>query len=255
AEGSPLAALGQLTPAALERIKVRKTYEVRLPADEAEGIRVLARWNNQAAAPAAIEKVVGAGRVLLWTTAADRSWSDWPTDSSYVLGMREAARAIAKSTVSADRFTAGEALSAELPASHDITLPAIELPGAKEPKPLVLGDEGEGADKSKTTRALSYADTSRAGLYKMTWQDSVAGAVSRSFAVNPDRRESDLARKSPSDLKQLFGALEPEVISIGSSGDSALAVRGQEVWRTLATGLLGLLVVEACFARWAGRQR
>ena len=139
AEGSPLDAVAQVSPAALERIKIRKTYEVRLPPGDAEGVRVLARWNNQAAAPAVLEKVVGTGRVLLWTTAADRSWSDWPTDSSYVLAVREAARAIAKSTASLHQYTAGQALRVDLPASHDITLPAIEVPGGKEPKPLVLG--------------------------------------------------------------------------------------------------------------------
>jgi hypothetical protein len=259
AEGSPLEALGQLTPAALERIKVRKSYEVRRPPGDVEGVRVLARWNNQAAAPAVLEKIFGQGRVLLWTTAADRSWSDWPTDSSYVLSMREAARAIAKSTASLHQFTAGQALRVDLSASRDITLPAIEVPGGKEPKPLVLGGAASGisdeAKQAKSGRALRFGDTRRAGLYKMTWRDSVSGARSESFAVNPDRRESDLARINTSDFEQMWGALEPEVISISSGSDSALAVRGQEVWRTLATGLLGLLVVEACFARWAGRQR
>ena len=40
-----------LTPA-LERIKIRKIYEVKTPAADTPGVRVLARWNNQAAAPA-----------------------------------------------------------------------------------------------------------------------------------------------------------------------------------------------------------
>ena len=34
-----------------------------------------------------------------------------------------------------------------------------------------------------------------------------------------------------------------------------MAVRGQEIWRTLAVGMLAMLVVETCFATWAGRQR
>ena len=141
ADGSPLDALGQLTPAALQRIKINKTYEVRMPAGDVEGVRILARWNNQAAAPAVIEKVFGSGHVLLWTTAADRSWSDWPTDSSYVLAVREAARAIAKSSASRRQYTAGQALRIELSATHDITLPAVEVPEGKETKPLVLGGD------------------------------------------------------------------------------------------------------------------
>ena len=263
-DGSPLQSLGQLSAAALERIKVRKIYEVRLPATPVEGIRVLARWNNQTAGPAAIEKVMGDGRVLLWTVAADRSWSDWPTDASYVLAMREAARAIARATGGLREITSGEALSVDLPASHDISLPAIDIPGAKEPKPLVL-DSGESspgqqdatgaAGAARRARQLRFADTRRAGVYTMTWRDSVSGAMSESFAVNPDRRESALARMAPEEFKGLWGALEPELISIGSQGETASAVRGHEVWRALASSLLGLLLFEACFARWAGRQR
>jgi hypothetical protein len=260
AEGSPLEALGQLSPAALQRFKVHKVYEVRMSPGEVEGVRVLARWNNTAAAPAIVQKVVGSGQVLLWTTAADRSWSDWPTDSSYVLAVREAARAIARSSASLHRFTAGDPLRVDLPRTHQITEPRIEVPGGKEPKPLVLvGAElpaaTDPAAKPKPDHALTYADTRRAGLYTMSWRDSVSGAMTELFAVNPDRRESELARFSPEEFKQLWGALEPEVISAGSGGDTSLVVRGQEIWRTLATGLLGLLIAEACFARWAGRQR
>lgn len=263
AAGSPLEPLGQLTPAALERVKFRKFYELRLPAGGAESTRVLARWNNQVSAPAVLEKVVGDGHVILWTVAADRAWSDWPTDASYVLAVREAARAVARSTASLRQFVAGQVLSVELPATHDITLAAIEAPGSDEAIPLVLQTSestekppGKTPDKKPAAvRSLAYADTRRAGLYQMTWHDSVSGSMSQMFAVNPDPRESELDRLETADFKQFWGALEPEVVSTSALADPALAVRGQEIWRTLATGLLGLLVVEACFARWAGRPR
>ncbi len=259
-EGSPLAALGQLTPAALQRIKVRKTYEVRLPEGDVDAARVLARWNNQAAAPAVLEKVVGAGRVLLWTTAADRGWSDWPTEASYVLAVREAARAIARSTASLRQYVTGQELRVALSATHDVTLPAIELSGAKEPRPLVVAAapadaQAEGGQPTKPVRALHYSDTAHAGIYKMTWRDSVSGAMSEMFAVNPDPRESELERMPRGEFEMLWGVLEVEVVSMGATSDTSLAVRGQEIWRTLAAGLLGMLVVEACFARWAGRVR
>jgi hypothetical protein len=255
-EGSAMHALAQLSPAVLERIKVRKTYEIKLPSEGADGVRVLARWNNQVAAPAVVEKLFGAGRVLLWTTAADRSWSDWPTEPSYVLAVREAARAIARTDARFRAFTAGQSLRVRVPASHDISLPAIEVPDGDEPKPLVVATPSDDGQRGSAREAeLSHGDTRRAGLYKMTWRDSVTGAMSQKFAVNPDQRESDLERISREDFRRLWGALEPEVISIGTQGDTSLAVHGREIWRTLATCMLGLLVVEACFARWAGRQR
>jgi hypothetical protein len=263
-EDSPLEAVGQLSPAALNRIKVRQTYEVKLPDGEPEGVHVLARWNNASSAPAVVQKTFGRGQVLLWTVAADRSWSDWPTDASYVLAMRESARAIARSTASLRQFTAGQKLSVDLPARRDITLPAIEVPGEKQARPLVLAEsaddgakagKGSGSQGADGARALKYGDTWRAGLYTMQWRDSVAGAMNEAFAVNPDRRESDLARLDVDEFKTKWGSLEPEVISLGTAASAGLNLQGQEICRTLATCLLGLLVFEACFARWCGRQR
>jgi hypothetical protein len=269
-DSSPLAALAQLSPAVLSRTKFRKWYEVRLPADEPDGVHILARWNNADAAPAVIQKNVGRGQVLLMTTTADRAWSDWPTEASYVLTVREAARAIARSTASLHELSAGEPITIEVAKSHDVTLPVLQVPGESETKPLLLSGEepaGQAASKSNAEaprdgsaisppgrRTLRYADTRRAGLYKASWRDSVSGPTSETFAVNPDVRESQLERMPVEEFKKSWGVMEPEVISLGVKTDAALSVHGQEIWRALATGLLGLLLVESCFARWCGRQ-
>jgi hypothetical protein len=256
-EGSPLDVLRQLAPAVLERIKVRKTYELEPLGQKSPDVRVLARWNNPAAAPAVVQKVFGRGNVLLWTMAADRSWTDWPTEPSYVLAVREAMLAIARSDAQASALAAGQMLRVVVPASHVISQPAVEVPDGKEPQPLVV--TGETVDSSSTPAreesVLSYRDTRRAGLYKMAWRDSVSGAMTRQFAVNPHRRESELARIAGEELRGQWGGLEPEVIALGGQDDTSLAVHGREIWRRLAVCLLGLLVVESCFARWAGRQR
>jgi hypothetical protein len=256
-DGSPLAALAQLAPTVLERIKVRKTYELESVGKESKDVRVLARWNNAAAAPAVVQKTFGSGNVLLWTMAADRSWTDWPTEPSYVLAVREAMLAIARSDAQLNTFTAGQTLRVSVPASHSVSQPAIEVPLGKEPQQLVVAGEAGGgsAAPARKESLLSYGDTWRAGLYKMTWRDSVSGAMTRQFAVNPHRRESDLARISGEELGGLWGALEPEVITVGRQEDTSLAVQGREIWRRLAACLLGLLLVESCFARWAGRPR
>ncbi len=89
----------------------------------------------------------------------------------------------------------------------------------------------------------------------MTWRDSKDREQRDVFAVNPDSRESELARIPAEELRKLFGNLEAEVVSAGADLDSVIAVRGKEVWRTLAAGLLVLLVCEAGLATWAGRQR
>ena len=55
-----------------------------------------------------VERVVGEGRVLLWTTTADRAGNDWPIEPSFVMAVREAVRGTARPTSYDHTVTAGE---------------------------------------------------------------------------------------------------------------------------------------------------
>ncbi|HVX15186.1 MAG TPA: BatA domain-containing protein [Pirellulales bacterium] len=268
----PLDALKQLSPAVLERIKVRRYLQVKLAEKEHPDVRVLARWNNAESSPAVIEKTFGRGRVVLWTVTADKLWSDWPTEPSYVLGMREACAATVRSDDGSRQLTAGDALRHELPAGEQLGPPApsIETPSAEKPQPLRVTDATEahsvsGRPETPTRpetpatapdqKTLVFADTQRAGLYKLAWNVIGSGERTDLYAVVPDRRESQLARIPAADLRGLWGTFQPQVIAAVSASDAPVAPRGQEIWRTLAIAMLGLLVVESCFATWTGRQR
>jgi len=272
---SALDALRQLNPAVLERIRIGKSMRIVQPDNLAPSVRVLARWNNAAASPAVLDKAVGKGRVLLWTITADRSWSDWPTKPSYVLAVREAAKSIARSTADTRSLTAGTTIEHQLTPGEEVSSAVVEVPDGKEPIAVVIesresrvesqepeefsailsGSGHSTLDTRLESKTLTFADTRRAGIYRMSWRDSKEREQRDVFAVNPDSRESELARIPAEELRNLFGNLEAEVVSAGVDLDSAIAVRGKEVWRTLAAGLLGLLVFEAGLATWAGRQR
>jgi hypothetical protein len=248
----PLTALLQLRPAVLERIRIRKWYQ--LSAAEQTDARVLARWNNAGTAPAVLEKKFGAGSVLLWTVSADRQWSDWPTDPSYVLAMREAAASIARTDAGLRQLTAGETLRHPLAKGDVATAPTVEIPHGTAPEPLAI-DIDRSDPAAGERQVLTYTDTRRAGLYRLNWKDAKGQAQTELIAVNPDARESELERIPADQLRASWGRLQPEIIVGKSGGDSPIAVRGREIWRSLASGLLAMLLVETCFATWCGRQR
>jgi hypothetical protein len=261
-ENSPSAvdALRQLSPPVLGRIKINKRYGVRLAADDDPAVRVLARWNDAASSPALLEKTIGRGRVLLWTIAADKSWSDWPTEPSYVLAMRETAKAVARTDSGTHELTAGEVLRCPVSGERRISSPTLEIPGGDEPRALTIeaGDTaatagGESGDVPPQN--LAWTDTSKAGLYRLNWHETPGGAASNVFAVNPDARESELARIPVAELQQRWRGVDPEIIVAFATADAGVGVRGQEIWRTLAYSLLGMMAFEACFATWVGRQR
>jgi hypothetical protein len=259
---SPVDALRQLSSAVLERIKVSKRYQVRLAADEDPAVRVLARWNDPASSPALVEKTVGRGRVLLWTVTADKSWSDWPTEPSYVLAMRETAKAVARTDSGTHELTAGDVLRCPVSGERRIISPVLEVPGGDEPRPLTI----ESVEPSPTAmtgpenaeklqKNLVWNETGRAGLYRLNWQESPGGAASDVFAVNPDARESELARIPVDELRKRWKGAQPEIIVAFSTADASVGVRGQEIWRSLAYWLLAMMGFEACFATYVGRQR
>lgn len=252
---SPLNALGELSPAVLERIQINRYLAVVLPPEEAGASRVLGRWNNAEASPAVLQKSVGRGEVILWTVTADKGWSDWPTEPSYVFAMREAAQGIVRGEPFERQFVAGSRLTREVSSEREIANATVLPPHEQQTRPMVLEEEQRAAPSATLVRRLAYDDARQAGIYRLSWSDSQSGTQEDQLAVNFDARESNLARIDAAELRGKFGGLDVQVVPAVSGADLPLAVAGQEAWRSIVALLLGLLLVEACFATWVGRQR
>ena len=132
---SPLEKLLELKPSALERVSVRQIMTVDEKEDK-DQVRVLARWNNPPRSPAVAERVLGEGRVLLWTTTADRAGNDWPIEPSFVLAVREAVRGSARPTRFDNTVTAGERMKRIVYSSQPVANARLTLPGGGEPRSL-----------------------------------------------------------------------------------------------------------------------
>ena len=248
-DDSPLAALGKIAPAALGRIVAKRFLIAEPPpANRSEQVRVLARWNDAEARPAVIEKRLGRGRVLLWTITADRQWSDWPVDPTYVLAVRSAAMAIARPDGREGEATAGEPIRHRLAEGERVVDPRVVAPGAADPEPAAV----EQADGSGP--ALVHARTARAGVYAMKWKDNTGAERGHTVAVNPHKAESDLTPISNAELTDLMGNLDVPIIHY-TVGETNLAGQGREIWKTLALALLCLAAVETALATWVGRER
>ena len=161
--------------------------------------------------------------------------------------------------------------AANLPALAQRPVPAIPQ-SAGQPIQFVLED-GQGAVDGKVSTAgrdnpeaatvekpekspavLRALQTANAGSYIMTWKDSTGKPMQHLFSVNGDKSESDLTPISDAELGGLLGNLRPSIIHY-STGQSAMAQQGKEIWRIFAIGLLGLLAVETMLAVWVGREQ
>jgi hypothetical protein len=251
---SPLEKLLDLKPSALERVSVRQFMAVE-EVDDKDQVRVLARWNNPARSPAIAERIKGEGRVLLWTTTADRAGNDWPIEPSFVLAVREAVRGSARPSRFDSTVTAGEPVTRVIYSSQPVSNALVTVPGGGEPKSLPVVPLAEEASDRGPGVAIRIPDTRLAGPYRLTWDEGSLGNQQDLYVSNPDPRESLLERIAPADLKTMLEPLAVEIAAPRGDGSELFAASGREIWRDLAAVLLVLLIVESLFATWVGRSR
>lgn len=258
ARPSPLEKLLDLKASAFERVPVRWIATVDEAAgtsgEGADDARTLARWNDPDRSPAVAERVVGDGRVLLWTTTADRAGNDWPVEPSFVMAIREAVKGAARATPMSNTVAAGEPIRRVVHSSHEVANAQLKPPEGSDPVALsaVPMPEDPGDDRGPATR-IDVPDTRRAGVYRLSWEEGPLGAREDVFAVDPDPRESLLERLPADEVRKLMEPLDVDVVE--ARGVESLGPVGREIWRDLAAGLLVLLVAEAAFAAWASRSR
>ena len=248
-DGTPMPILAQIQndyPGMLSRVAPRKITPVAMPErDDRNDTRVLARWNAPGLPPAAIEKRVGKGRVVLWTVTADRAWSDWPTEGSYIVGVRETALNIAGVSRSQGNLTAGQTIRQRVSASNPPSRADLVRPGEE----TSVSAEIDRSDASRPT--IVFASTHQAGIYSLSWDVPGRDEPSTAkYALSPDERESDLSVLSEQEMQQMLPGVDLTLIDLTST---AAGGAEREIWRTLAMLLLGFVVIESAFATWVGR--
>ena len=248
-DNTPMPLLAQLqvsNPGLLSLVSPWKISKVALPNLEGRtDTRVLARWSAPGLPPAAIEKRVGKGRVILWTVTADRTWSDWPTAKVYY-GVRETALNIAGVSSATGNLTAGQPIRQAVSISNPPSRADMVKPGDEKSHPAEIDRSNEKQPQ------IVYADTHHAGLYTLTWDvpGREDGRVQK-FAVSADVRESDLKQLNEEELGQLLPGLDLTLIDLSDPNTGGTQ---RELWRTLAMLLLGFVVIESAFAAWVGRE-
>jgi hypothetical protein len=247
---SPIELLKNLTPELLSRVRPHRFADVVLEQGEGQRqVNVLARWNDPQQSPAVLEKRFGEGRVLFWTVSADKSWSDWPAEASFVLAMRLAAQEIAAEIQRGENLIAGEPIHLEL---ETITAPQagelVWLDRDLKPQEVRFGTEGE----SKTI--LSSDPIRYSGVVEATWQDTQSGGQTQKFAINANVDDSLQERLNEQELQQYLGRMPLKLIRYQGK-EMDLSTAGTELWRYLAVVLLGCLISESMLAAWIGRRR
>ena len=153
----------------------------------AQGAQVLAKFDGTA--PAVVDRRVGNGRVLLWASALDNSWSDLPTRGIFLPFVHRSMRYLANYTEPRPWLNVGQVLDASTAALQADGAQRVVLTPSGKRVPL----EDEGSEVMELTEQ---------GFYELRARDKDVVVV----AANVDTAEADLT------------TIDPKLIAAAASG-------------------------------------
>jgi hypothetical protein len=216
---------------------------VKADASQRGEARVLLALTDEDGSPLLAEKPLGDGRVLLFTTAADLEWSNFPHSILFVPLLQEAARYVVRRDPDMFTKTVGEPIVVRYDpkemSSQVMVVPPPELGGT----PVQIAS----AKDDKTKQLLyRYARTHVAGEYAVRMKTPQGEAFERIYAFNIDPTEGDLER---ADQKRIEAAAPRARFKRGSEGAGADdGPERAEFWRTLIVALIAVAAVETLLA-------
>ncbi|MCC7420882.1 MAG: BatA domain-containing protein [Planctomycetaceae bacterium] len=193
--------------------------------------------------PAIIERPIGRGRVVLFTTSPDVTWSTWAIQRSFPPIIHETVQHAIAGRWAERRRLVGESITRLIPQAPTGLTVTVKGPEGRS-RLATLTEE-----KNLTT--ITFDATDRAGLYDMT--TSAPLTLAETYAVNVDPRESDPARMSPGELREdlLAGVdFEHRTDWEDTGADGAVGSPSQRggITRSLLLICLGLLFIEPLLA-------
>jgi Aerotolerance regulator N-terminal/von Willebrand factor type A domain len=205
--------------------------------------------------PAMVERPSGAGRIVIWATSMDASWTDLPMQTVFVPFVHQIGRRVGRYADARQWFTAGDVL--DLTRHAELTSPVI----GTGPKGGVAGDSGRlvlEAPSGEKTRLSALGTNHLAtlrerGLYELRGENTPIGA-GRPIAVNVDPAEADLAHLDPQELVAAAGASTSTRQTVDATTVPPEQQEGrQTVWWYLLLGALFLMAIETVMSNRLSR--
>jgi hypothetical protein len=203
---------------------------------------VLARYDDGGVA--AVERKVGTGRVIVWTTTLDDTWTDLAVKPVFLPLVHQLTRYLARYEQGSSWYTVGQVL--------DLSTYATKTRGDR----IVFTPSGRRVTASASAPGLLELDEQ--GIYELRSPGAATGRP-EAIAANLDPSEADL---TPLDPKELVGAVTGHAADSGSPPAAAAemtredAERRQGVWwYLLLAGLLMLAAETVISNRLSRRER
>jgi len=193
--------------------------------------------------PLLLEQKVGAGKVMLLTTSADRDWNDLPVKTVYLPLIQSLTQYLAGGKRGSMDGGIAVGVNKELylpPSFVGRTLRVIK-PDKQNLEVAIAGER---------ERAVATIDENdRAGIYRLALPSGAEkeGGVSQIYAVNAPFLESRLDEISPRELQAKLTPIRAQVIPVETIKEGGKRV-------DLALPVLALLIVTLLLEGWLGQR-
>lgn len=207
--------------------------------DLAEDAREILRFNHRDARPALLERQVGRGKVLLFTSSLGRNLSDPWNESfvvdnwTYLMFLDEVMKYLTGASETRHNFVAGEPVEIDVPSSEKFAQYIVARPRLRQTKGQMKTEES----------SILLTDVDEAGHYELSATGE--GQSFRSeFAANIADSESDLTSMTDEQLTEILGNERFSRVTDLEQLDRAvnLGRLGVEVFPVL----MGLLLILFC---------
>ncbi len=204
----------------------------------APGAQVLARYDD--GVPALLERRVGRGRVMVWTSALDVGWNDLALKPVFLPFIHRVAANLASYTLRRTSFTVGEVLPGGDRGAGAATRSALSPSGERIP----LGDATSGV-----------VELREQGFYEI--RDGERDPAPMTFASNVDLSESDLTAVDPRDVTAGATGKAGGAAAAGSNTTFTAEEqeRSQRVWWYLLFAGMLFLAFETVLSNRLGKVR
>ena len=182
--------------------------------------------------PAILERKVGAGKVILFTSSLDAEWNNLPVKAIFLPLIYQTLDYVASERKGQKSLLVGDSVplrNAQLTPLNNSDC-AVKYPSGKKVVP-----EGD-----------VFYDTSEPGIYEIRKNNKTSYV-----AVNVDPRESDLTPIPPDELQDLVARVsETNIQSVSFSGVKLdeQQEKNQKIWRFVILGVILLLIAETWLA-------
>jgi hypothetical protein len=222
-------------------------FDRRWAVEQSDDATVLLSYDNEDTQPALLERRIGTGRCLLFTSAMDnlneggRLWNNLTSNISFVVLNDRILQHLAGVNDQRHNFTAGAAIDLPVPVSQRFEQYLLRRPGLRQTRGALPPEES----------SLLLTDAVDPGHYRVKPFES-ASTFEAAFSVNFRDQESDLIRIPDETLHQIFGTERITIVHDINELQRAVRVArlGVEVFPVLAGLLIFLFCAEHLMANF-----